>query len=111
MSNNDLEPVIEDYRKRVTQGEQRDKVIEDLHTDGLSIIDTIKIVRALYKLDLKEAHLIVACHPAWQSTVRNAEPLHNEIEKALKVAIRLDLCQQTSSSTYSFNLRKLTEDM
>jgi hypothetical protein len=74
MNRNDLESVIEDYRKRVIQGEQRGKVIEDLYTDGLSIIDTIKTVHVLYQVNLKEAHSIVADHPAWQSTIKNAEP-------------------------------------
>ena len=109
MNSKDLEPVIEDYKNRVLQGEQRDKVIEDLHTDGLSIVDTIKVVRILYQMNLKDAHSTVADHPAWQSTVKNAEPLHNTIEKALKIATRFGLCQQTGTSTYSFDLQKRTE--
>lgn len=50
MSSKNLDPVIEDYQGRVAQGEQRNKVIEDLHSDGLSIIDAIynslKILKA-----------------------------------------------------------------
>ena len=110
MSSNDLGPVIEDYKNRVIQGEQRDKVIEDLHKAGLSIIDTIKVVRVLYQMSLKDAHLIVAEHRAWQSTVKNAEPLPNEIEKALKIATRFGLCKQTGPSTYSFDLQKSTKN-
>jgi ribosomal protein L7/L12 len=93
MSSKNLDPVIEDYQGRVAQGEQRNKGIEDLHSDGLSIIDAIKTVRVLYKLGLKEAHLVIACHSAWQSTVKNAEPLHGEIEKALEIFTHLGLCK------------------
>lgn len=93
MKANNSEQLIESYQKRVAQGEHSDKIIEDLYTDGFTIIEAIKVVRALYKLKLKDAHQAVASHPAWQSVVRNAEPLHNQIEKALKIATRLGYCE------------------
>ena len=88
MNDKNTEQLKDDYQRRVAQGEQNDKIIEDLRTDGFTIIEAIKMVRSLYQMDLKDAHQAVACHPAWQDVVRNAEPLHNEIERALKIAAR-----------------------
>ncbi|HXR65321.1 MAG TPA: hypothetical protein VN729_05330 [Ktedonobacteraceae bacterium] len=88
MKDKDSEQLRENYQKRVAQGEQSNKIIEDLRTDGFTIIEAIKIVRMLYQMNLKDAHQAIASHPAWQDVVRNAEPLHNEIEKALKLAAR-----------------------
>ncbi len=54
-----IEQVIEDYKMRVAQGEPRNDVIVSLHADGLNIIESIKVVKALYGVNLRDAKWIV----------------------------------------------------
>ncbi len=54
-------------------------VILCLNREGLSITESIKIVRELYRLPLGEAKQIVSSRPVWETTVRNHEPFHEEL--------------------------------
>jgi hypothetical protein len=55
-------------------------VILRLKREGLSITESIKLVRLFYKLPLAEAKQIVSNHQAWETTHRNNDPLHEELE-------------------------------
>jgi len=52
-------------------------VIADLHSDGLTIIDVIKVIRELYSLGLKEANNLVSKHPAWAKIVEQSKPVQS----------------------------------
>jgi len=59
-----------------------DEVIVDLHGQGLSILDTIKVIRQVGRLSLGDAKQIVSNHTVWQQTVKANEALHDEAETA-----------------------------
>lgn len=90
MSRN-FEQTVEGYQMHVAHGDPQEKVVEDLHTDGLTIIEAIKVVRVLYSMNLRDAHNLVAGHPAWAEVVRNAKPLHDAIEEFFEMLARGEL--------------------
>ena len=59
-------------------------VILHLNREGLPIVESIKIVRILYKLPLGEAKRIVSNHQVWETTARNHEPFHEELANMVK---------------------------
>ena len=52
-----------------------------LKQEGLSIIDSIKVVRDVYGLSLGQSKIVVTSHPCWVEFVQASEPLHDELEK------------------------------
>lgn len=77
----DFEEIIEKYRKRIRSDRTIEEVIEGLHSEGLTITDSMKAVRILYDINLGEAKRLVTAHPIWSSVVRANEPFHDELEK------------------------------
>ena len=71
-----FEQIVEDCQKQVAQSASRDEVIASLHAQGVSIIESMKIVRVLYSVNLHDAKLIVTAHPVWADLVQSWEPIH-----------------------------------
>src|SRR5579859_1163440 len=67
------------YKILIEQDISLSNVLLYLNREGLSITESIKIVRTLYKLPLSEAKQIVSNHEAWKATVRDHEPFHEEL--------------------------------
>ncbi|HZR44574.1 MAG TPA: hypothetical protein VFB12_30965 [Ktedonobacteraceae bacterium] len=84
MSQHDKQ-LFEKYQSRVREGEMIEDVIVALHAEGLTILDSIKMVRELYQLSLGEAKQVVSAHPVWKEVVQASEPLHELVEQALFV--------------------------
>lgn len=74
-----VDPTISKYKILVEQEMGQSDVILHLNREGLSIVESIKIVRILYKLPLGEAKRIVSSHQVWETTVRNHEHSHEEL--------------------------------
>jgi ribosomal protein L7/L12 len=72
--------VISKYKILVEQEMSLSDVILHLNREGLSIMDSIKIVRILYKLPLGEAKQVVSSHQVWETTLRSNEPFHEGLE-------------------------------
>ncbi len=53
------------YRKKVLQGAVLADVIVDLHREGLSILEAVKVIHSVYDISRNEAEDIVLRHPAW----------------------------------------------
>jgi cyclic pyranopterin phosphate synthase len=51
-----------------------------MHDDGVTIIDAIKAVRSLYRIDLGEAKRLVTSHPDWASETAAGDELHQVLE-------------------------------
>lgn len=82
--NSDLESVMEECRKRVGHGASRGDLILYLRDEGITIVESMKVLKEIYKLSLGEAKELVTAHPAWTDEVRSADILHEELEKALQ---------------------------
>lgn len=80
----DLESVMEECQRRVSVGARPDELIVYLRREGITIIETMKVLKEIYKLSLGEAKELVTAHPAWADEVRTADTLHEELEKALQ---------------------------
>ncbi|MGE4157875.1 MAG: hypothetical protein AB7F75_02130 [Planctomycetota bacterium] len=52
-----------------------------LKQEGLSIIDSIIVVRDVHGLSLGQSKIAVTSHPCWVEFVQASEPLHDELEK------------------------------
>jgi ribosomal protein L7/L12 len=80
----DFENMLEECRRRISQGVKREDLILYLHNEGLTIIESMKILKKIYNLSLGEAKEQVTAHPAWASEVRSADVLHEELQHALE---------------------------
>lgn len=69
-------------KAKLQAGTTLDEVIVDLHDQGLSILDTIKVIRQVGKMSLGEAKQVVSNHTAWQHIVKANAALHDEAEAA-----------------------------
>ena len=71
--------------KKLQAGATLDDVIAYLHTQGTSILESIKVVRQVGHMSLGDAKQLVSCHTAWRSTVEANEALHEEAETAVRM--------------------------
>ena len=55
-----------------------------LRQEGITIVESMKVLKEIYKLSLGEAKELVTAHPVWAAEVRSADSLHEELEKALQ---------------------------
>jgi hypothetical protein len=63
-----FEQIVEDYQKRVARGASRDEVIASLHDQGVSIIESMKVIRVLYEVNLGGAKRIVTSQRAFHNS-------------------------------------------
>lgn len=77
-----IEVTVEECEE-VAKNAGREDLIRYMHDRGLSIMDSIKVVRWMYALSLGEAKRIVTAHPIWTNVVRNADTVHEQLIDAL----------------------------
>ncbi len=75
----DLDQIISKYKEYRVSGGSRDTVVSRLHEEGVSILDSMKVVRAVYGINLAEAKKIVTEHPLWREVARPTQSLLEEI--------------------------------
>ena len=73
-----MDQVIGEAKARVVVGTSNYELVLWLHSQNLSILDSIKTVRAVREIPLGEAKEIVSSHPAWREAVLAAIPLQEE---------------------------------
>jgi len=78
---NDL---VDRIRCRLGQGVSPEDVVAELHQNGLTIIQSIRVLRDASSLTLGQAKDIVSSHPVWAEVVRAAEPLHDDLEEIFR---------------------------
>jgi ribosomal protein L7/L12 len=60
-------------------GASAESVVEFLRGEGLTIVESIKIVREVFRVSLGDAKAIVTNNESWRSEVRAADQLHDEL--------------------------------
>lgn len=71
--------IVEESRQLLASGQGQDELIRVLHEKGLSITESMKILREVGSISLAEAKAAVARHPAWADVVASADRLHDEV--------------------------------
>ncbi|HET8669751.1 MAG TPA: hypothetical protein VFM05_03720 [Candidatus Saccharimonadales bacterium] len=80
----DLESMMKECQKRASRGASSEDLILYLRREGITIVESMKVLKEIYKLSLGEAKELVTAHPAWADEVRSANILHEELENALQ---------------------------
>lgn len=75
---------VDDYESKVTHGLNRDQLIVLMHDEGLSIVDSIKVVRWIYGMPLGEAKRVVATHPSWAKLSQKMDAVHADLIAAIE---------------------------
>jgi len=83
-----FEQLVEDSQKQMAQGASSDEVIASLHAQGASIIESIKVVRILYHVHLRDAKRMVTAHPVWADLVQRWDPIHAALLEAFEKEAR-----------------------
>ncbi len=65
----DIDQAIARYQHDRAAGASLEQMIFRLHEDGFSIIDSFKVIRAVYTVDLADARYMVSAHPIWSNYV------------------------------------------
>ncbi len=79
-----LEDVKAKCQKEVRDGKSSEEIIESLHASGLTIAESMKIIRELYKISLGEAKMMVARHPVWKDVIDAHTPFHDDLIRIIK---------------------------
>ncbi|HKY30184.1 MAG TPA: hypothetical protein VJM12_19800 [Pyrinomonadaceae bacterium] len=80
---NNLKSLVLDCQQRISQGASREDLILYLNQKGLTIVESMRILKETYQVSLGEAKKMVTAHPVWADTVRDGDILHEELEKAV----------------------------
>jgi ribosomal protein L7/L12 len=81
MDEKETQTVIQRYRLKVESGATPDTIIRALHDEGFWIIESIKLVRGIYSIDLGEAKRLVSNHQVWDKVVEASESLNDALEE------------------------------
>ena len=82
--NENIEQIVQDYQPYIAHGMSREEVIQHLHADGLTIMQSIKVVRVLYKMSLGDAKMVVSEQPVWAMVAQAHQPFHEEVVKIMQ---------------------------
>ena len=77
------EKLVQESRKRIDRGATLEDVVRMLNDEGLSIPESVWVLQKVLNRPLSELKDLVTMHPIWEKVVRETEPLHDELEKAL----------------------------
>lgn len=61
-----------------------DQVIRELHSDGATIIESIRTIVETFGRPLSEGKLLVSRHPVWSDVVSAGVALHEELIEVLE---------------------------
>jgi hypothetical protein len=79
-----LDKIKKRCQKEVRNGKNKEEIIEFLHISGLTITESMKIIKDIYKISLGEAKAMVAGHPIWNNVVDAAKPLQNDLISSIE---------------------------
>ena len=75
---------VQPIEKKAAPGDSVEDQVAALHEQGLSIIESIKVLMETRGVTLGEAKSIVVRHPVWATVVPGADMMHGYIIKILK---------------------------
>lgn len=73
---------LREGRRMRNEGRSAEEVLRFFRENGATMIESIKLLRALEVIDLGEAKRIVHFSEAWKDLREGSEQLHEEAEKA-----------------------------
>lgn len=79
MLNQYHQQIVTQLKREAALGLVIEDAITQLHQQGFSIIASMRVLRAVYGISLKEAKDYVSNHPAWESLTTATKPLHEEL--------------------------------
>ncbi|SRR5260370_42716553 len=77
------EKLVKESRKRINEGAALEDIVLMLHDESLSIPESIWVLQRVSGRAVAQLKDLVTMHPVWEKVVRDTEPLHDELEKAL----------------------------
>jgi len=80
----DFEDIMKECQEKVGQGASGADIVLYLHRQGATIVESMKVLKEVYKLPLGEAKALVTAHPVWADEIKSADILHEELENALR---------------------------
>ncbi len=83
VTNNDALNIIHEAAENGVSSE--DSVVK-LHDMGISVVDSIRIIREAYGVSLSCAKKTVANHPVWKKLSEAATSFHKELERSMSEA-------------------------
>jgi hypothetical protein len=78
-----LDEIRAQTQELADNGAPADELIVHLHGAGLSVVESIRILRQALGLRTGEAKRLVTGHPLWRDEARASEPLHEAVEARL----------------------------
>lgn len=78
-----LDEIRAQARWLADKGAPADELIVYLHETGLSIVESIRVLRQTLGIRTGEAKRLVDEHPVWRDDVEANEPLHDAVEARL----------------------------
>lgn len=75
---------IEECASQVEQGSTISEIVEELHQDGLTITESIKIIREVFHISLGDAKRTVSANPVWLGVVEASKPIQDAFIDSLK---------------------------
>ena len=79
-----LKDMMERCRQMAKQGVSISEITSYLRQQRVTIIDSIKVVRELYGMPLRQAKSIVSEHASWRDVAEAGDTLHEELEAAIQ---------------------------
>jgi hypothetical protein len=79
-----LKDLTERCRQMAKEGVSISEIISYLREQRVTIIDSIKVVRELYGMPLRQAKSIVSEHASWRDVAEAGDTLHEELEAAIQ---------------------------
>lgn len=74
-----MEKIIQKLREKKNQDSNLEQVLIDLHKQGFTIVESMKILVQAYSISLTEAKEIVSSQPVWNDVVTASVSLHNDL--------------------------------
>ncbi len=74
-----MEKIIQKLREKKHQDSNLEQVVIDLHKQGFTIVESMKILVQAYSISLAEAKEIVSSQPVWDDVVTASVSLHNDL--------------------------------
>ena len=84
MNTKDLPPYVQECRDKFAHGASTGDLIAWLHSQNLTITESMKALMQACDLSIGEAKHVVSAHPIWADMVKNADALHEEIERVFR---------------------------
>jgi len=88
--------VLDDCLAAASAGATPIEVVALLHTRGVSIVESMRIIKYVFKLPLREAKAVVATADVWKDVVDDSEPLHDAMDEDLRRVQDLQRQEDTS---------------